>query len=101
MFPHEALVRIEHVAHKAKGAVKRSDTVYPGSFVLIAAPEGTMAHDQILPIAVGMAVETSSKKGTLVVAWYLPEMGRVENFRGGFKTRKLSICLGHGRRRMA
>ena len=57
--PHEALVRIENVAHKANGAVKRSDTVYPGSFVLIAAPEGTMAHDQILPIAVGMAVDTS------------------------------------------
>ena len=72
--PHEALVRIENVTHKANGAVKRSDTVYPGSFVLIAAPEGTMAHGQILPIAVGMAVETSSKKGKLVVAWYLPEM---------------------------
>ena len=57
--PHEALVRIENVTHKANGAVKRSDTVYPGSFVLIAAPEGTMAHDQILPIAVGMAVDTS------------------------------------------
>ena len=42
-----------------------------------------MAHGQILPIAVGMAVETSSKKGKLVVAWYLPEMGQVENFRGG------------------
>ena len=80
-----ALVRIENVTHKANGAVKRSDTVYPGSFVLIAAPEGTMAHGQILPIAVGMAVETSSKKGKLVVAWYLPEMGQVENFRGGGK----------------
>ena len=75
------------MTHKANGAVKRSDTVYPGSFVLIAAPEGTMAHGQILPIAVGMAVETSSKKGKLVVAWYLPEMGQVENFRGGGKNK--------------
>ena len=74
-FPHEALVRIENVTHKANGAVKRSDTVYPGSCVRITAPEGTMAHDQILPIAVGMAVETSSQQGPLVVAWYSPDMG--------------------------
>ena len=89
--PHEALVRIDTVTHTRAGAVMRSNTIGPGSLVVMAAPAGTMAHDHPLPIAVGMAVETSSKKGTLVVAWYVPNLARTENFRGGKKKNVLDL----------
>ena len=48
----------------------------------MAAPPGTKAHGQELPIVVGQVVDTSSKKGVLVVAWFLPQLARVVNFRG-------------------
>ena len=79
-------IRIGIVKRKADGTIKRSHTICPGSFVLIAAPESTRAHDQTLPTAVGMAVETPSRNGKLVVALALPEMGRVKKYKAGART---------------
>ena len=36
-------------------------------------------------------METSSKKDTLVVAWYVPELARTETFRGGKKKLVLDL----------
>lgn len=83
--PHEALVRIEGVTHTAAGASVRSNVLAPGSHIVMAAPHGTTAYGQELPIVVGQVVDTSSKKGVLVVAWFLPQLTRVENYRGGKK----------------
>ena len=42
--------------------------------VLIAGPQSMRAHEQTLPVAIGMAVETSSfQQGTFAVALYLPD----------------------------
>ena len=89
--PHENLVRIDNVTHTAAGAVMRPNTIYPGSLVVIAAPEGTIAHDLPVPIAVGMVVEASSTKDMLVVAWYVPALARTENYRGGKKRMVLDV----------
>ncbi len=89
--PHSALARIDGVAHAAKGDVKRSDIIYPGSLLLLAATSDTMAHGQSRQILLGMAVDTSSKHDLITVAWYLPEMGPIENYRGGGKRRTLDL----------
>ena len=92
--PHAALVRIEGLTHNSNGAAKRSHVIAPGSLIVVAAPDGTTAHGQALPIMVGQIVDTSCKRGSLLVAWYVPQLARVENFRGG--KNKLSTCSGHG-----
>ena len=92
--PHAALVRIEGLTHNSDGAAKRSYVIAPGSLIVVAAPDGTTAHGQALPIMVGQIVDTSCKRGSLLVAWYVPQLARVENFRGG--KNKLSTCSGHG-----
>ena len=89
--PHENLVRIDHVTHTVGGAVQRSGLIYPGSMVVIAAPVGTIAHDLPVPIAVGVVVESSSTKGLLVVAWFVPALARTENYRGGKKQLVLDV----------
>ena len=89
--PHDALVRIEGLTHNCAGAAIRSTVLAPGSHIVIAAPGGTTAHGQALPIVVGQVVDTSCKKGSLVVAWYLPELARVENFRGGRKKMVIDV----------
>ena len=89
---NESLVRIEGLTHHYNGGPAiRSTVVVPGSNVLIAAPEGTTAHGQSLQILVGQVVDTSCKRGTLVVAWYLPDLARVENFRGGRKKQVIDV----------
>ena len=92
--PHDALVRISGATHTATGSAKRPTTISPGSLIVMAAPKGTTAHGHEVPIIVGMVVDTSSKKGILVVAWYLPELARIENFRQGAKN--MWICSGLG-----
>ena len=87
--PHDALVRIEGVTHTAKGRAIRSSTIMPGSLIIMATPSGTTAHDSELPFIVGQVVDTSCKRGMLVLAWSLPELARVENFRGGRKKQML------------
>ena len=52
--PLDALVRIDSVTHTAKGAVKRCDTIYPGSLLLMAGSSDAMVHGRSLPILVGM-----------------------------------------------
>lgn len=83
--PHDALVRIEGVTHNSADAAIRSDVLAPGSNFVVAAPAGTEAHGQALPIMVGQVVDTSCKRGSLLVAWYLPHFARSENFRAGTK----------------
>ena len=89
--PHDALVRIEGVTHDSVGAVARSKVIVPGSHIVVAAPDGTTAHGQALPIMVGQVVDTSCKRGSLLVAWYLPQLARMENFRGGKKKQILDV----------
>ena len=84
--PPDALVRIEGVTHNCVGAVARSNAIIPGSHIVAAAPDGTTAHGQALPIVVGQVVDTSCKRGSLLMAWYLPQLARLENFRGGKKS---------------
>jgi len=40
---------------------------------------------------VGQVVDTSCKIGSLLVAWYLPQLARMENFRGGRKKQILDV----------
>lgn len=89
--PSDSLVRVDNVTHASGGAVARSNIIGPGSLLVIAAPEGTVAHDRPLAILVGMAVETSCKRGSIVVVWYVPDLGRMENFRGGAKKMVLDV----------
>merc|ERR1711938_78951 len=89
--PPDALVRIEGVTHNANGRVRRPDTIYPGSLVLIRAPDEAMAHGQALQIAVGMVIDATSRRGDLAVAWYVPELSRLEKFRSGCKKNVLGV----------
>ena len=89
--PVNALVRIEGVTHTANGAVKRPDVIYPGSLVLIRAPDGTTAHDRSLRIAVGMVIDATSSTGDIAVTWYVSELSRSDNFRGGIKKKVLDV----------
>ena len=89
--PPDALVRIEGVTHNANGRVRRPDTIYPGSLVLIRAPDDAMAHGQTLQIAVGMVIDATPRSGDLPVAWYVPELSRMENFRSGSKKNVLDV----------
>ncbi len=81
--PHDALVRIEGVTHTGKGMAIRSDKIGVGSFIAVAAPDGTKAHGFVLPFIVGQVVDALCKRGTLVLAWFVPELARVDNFRRG------------------
>ena len=81
----DALVRIEGLTHNAARDAIRSKVLVPGSNIVVAAPEGTRAHGHALPIAVGQVVDTSSRRGTVLVAWYLPQLASQANFRGGKK----------------
>ena len=83
--PLNALVRIGGVTHTYTGSAMRSTIISPGSLIVMAAPNGMTTHGHEVPIIVGMVVDTSSKNGILAVAWYLPELARMENFRGGAK----------------
>ena len=92
--PADSLVRVEHVTHKpgAGGGALRSDLIVPGSLLLVSPPaDSAVAHGHRLPIIVGMAVDTSCKKGTILVAWYVPELARAENYRGGAKKTILDV----------
>ena len=92
--PHDALVRIEGLTHDSARAAVRSNVLVIGSHIVVAAPDGAKDHGQALPIMVGQVMDTSCRKGSLLVAWYLPQLARQENFRGG---NRLSTCSGHGR----
>ena len=77
----DALVRIEGLTHDAARDAIRSKVLVPGSNIVVAAPEDTRAHGHALPIVVGQVVDTSCKRGTLLVAWYLPQLPRQAKFR--------------------
>ena len=83
----DALVRIEGLTHDAA----RSKVLAVGSHIVVAAPDGTIAHGHALPIVVGQVVDTSCKKGTLLVAWYLPQTAPVANYRGGKKAQIIDV----------
>ena len=80
--------------HNSVGAVASYKEIVPGSHIVVATPDGTTAHGQALPIVVGQVVDTSCKRGSLLVAWYLPQLARMENSRGD--TNSFSMCSGHG-----
>ena len=88
--PPESLVRIEGVTH-AHGRVMRPDTIYPGSLVLIRAPENAMAHGRTLQIVVGMVIDATPRSGDLPVVWYVPKLSRSGNFRRSRKKNILDV----------
>ena len=51
----------------------------------MATPSGTTAHDTDLPCILGQVVDTSCKRSTLVLAWFVPELSRKEDFQGSRK----------------
>ena len=85
--PHDAIVHIEGVTRTTADITFRSNVLVSGSRIVVAAPEGTTAHGEALPIVVGQVVDTSCKRGSFVMAWYLPELTRMEHVRGGRKIR--------------
>ena len=93
--PAEALVRVDRVTHHlpaAGGNAIRSNHIVPGSLVLVAAPAGSAeAHGHCLRILVGMAVDTTGKTDAILVAWYVPELARIEIYRGGAKKQTLDL----------
>eukprot|EP00974_Lingulodinium_polyedra_P085673 8296482-Lingulodinium_polyedra.AAC.1 len=62
----------------------------------MATPHGTTTHGQSLPIVVGQVVNTSSKRGVMVMAWRLPQLARVDLLRRS-ENNRLFMCsdLGH------
>ena len=89
--PHDALVRIEGLTHDSAGACIRSKALVPGSHIVVLAPDGTKAHGETLPFVVGQVVDTSCRSGSLLVAWYVPHLGRMENYRGGRKKQVIDL----------
>ena len=87
----DALVRIEGLTHDAARDTIRSKVLVAGSNIVVAAPEGTRAHGHALPIMVGQVVDTSCRRGTLLVAWYLPQLAPQANFRGGQKKQIIDV----------
>ena len=87
----DALVRIEGLTHDAARDAIRSKVLIAGSNIVVAAPEGTRAHGHALPIMVGQVVDTSCRRGTLLVAWYLPQLAPQANFRGGPKKQIIDV----------
>ena len=83
--PQDALVRIEGITHTPAQYAVRSNELHIGSHVIAAAPAGTKAHNQALPFVVSQVVDTSRDRNTLLVAWYVPQLARQVNFRGGPK----------------
>ncbi len=79
--PHDALVRIEGVTHTGKGKAIRSDKISVGSSIVVAMP--AEVHGSALPFIVGQVVDAACERGVLVLAWFVPELARVENVRGG------------------
>ena len=84
-------MRIEGLTHDSARAAVRSNVLAVGSHILVAAPDGAQAHGQALPIMVGHVMDTSCRKGSLLVAWYLPQLARQANFRGGQKKPTIDV----------
>ena len=91
ILPHDALVRIEGLTHNSAQYANRSNELVVGSHIVAAAPDGTRAHGQALPIVVGQVVDTSCRRGSLLMAWYLPQLARQANFRGGQKKQIIDV----------
>ena len=91
-FPQQdTLVRIEGLTHDAASDAIRSRVLVAGSNIVVAAPEGTKAHGHALRIVVGQVVDTSCSRGTLLVAWYLPQLAPVCDYRGGRKKQIIDV----------
>ena len=91
--PVDSLVRVETITHGvgADTAPLRPNVIVPGSPIVVAAPAGAEAHGHSLPIVVGVAVETSVRRGKILVAWYVPELVGAETYRGGKKKMVLDV----------
>ena len=64
---HDALVHIEGLTHDSARAAVRSNMLIVGSHIVVAAPDGAKAHGQALAIVVGQVVDTSCRKGSLLM----------------------------------
>ena len=89
---HDALVHIEGLTHDSARAAVRSNMLIVGSLIVVAAPDGTRAHGQSLPIVVGQVLDTFHRNvDSLLVAWFLPQLARLVNYRGGQKRQLLDV----------
>ena len=92
--PAENLVRIDGVTHAPGGRPIRSNSIHPGSLLLVRVPENTHVQDTPVKFLVAEAMETSARlvrDQQTVVVWYVPGLAPIENFRGGTKKKVLDI----------
>ena len=86
--PAEALLKIEGITH-IKGQRVRSNTIVPGSLLLVRVNGETTVLGHKIPFLVAVAAQTRDKYVTcdkILVAWMLPQLGKSETFRHAIQT---------------
>ena len=92
--PTDALLKIDGITHTKNDEAIRSNTIYPGNFLLVRMPQDTVVHDLPVPFLVAVAAETGSSKireKKIVVVWYVPGLAAAETFRSGKKKKILDV----------
>jgi hypothetical protein len=72
----------------------RSDSIYPGSFLLVRATPSSSVHGVLVRFLIGVAIETPSTlehAHDVVVVWSVPGIASAETFRSGPKEKLLDI----------
>ena len=86
--PTENLLKIDGITHTKGNRMVRSDSIYPGSFLLVRATPSSSVHGVLLPFLIAVAVETPStweRAHDVAVVWYAPGLASAETFRSGPK----------------
>ena len=90
----DALVRIEGLTHDSARAAVRSNMLIVGSHAVVAAPDGAKAHGQALAIVVGRAVDTSCRKGSLLMISTMTSNVWVFQIGEALRTRHIVVLMG-------
>ena len=62
--PTENLLNIDGIRHTTDNRMVRSDTIYPGSVLLVRASRDISMRGLLLPFLIGVAIETPIDRGT-------------------------------------
>jgi hypothetical protein len=92
--PTENLLKIDGITHTKNNRMVRSDSIYPGSFLLVRATPSSSVHGVLIQFLIGVAIETPStleRAHDVVVVWYVPGLASAETFRSGPKQKLLDI----------
>ena len=90
----ENLLKIDGIRHTKSNKMVRSDSIYPGNFLLVRATPISSVHGVLLQFLIGVAIETPStweRAHVVVVVWYVPGLASAETFRSGPKKQLLDI----------